>query len=114
MILLVEIRCERPERPPAGAPIVVQVRDTSLEDVEAPLVAEALGVVTEMRSSLLAAIELDIPTASLDPRTRLTVFAHVDVDRTGAISGGDFITKQSYAVPINSESSELDVLVSRI
>ena len=93
---------------------MVQVRDTSLEDVESPLVAEAQGVVTEMRPRLLAAIELDVPTAGLDLRTRLTVFAHVDVDRTGAISGGDFITTQSYVVPIASDSLELSVLVSRI
>ena len=116
VLLVVEVVVDGPDRPPVGAPLRLDVRDTTLEDVEAPLVAEARAVVAGERSSWLQNVELEIPDASVDPRGRLTAFVHVDVDADQSLSSGDFITTRSYAVPKEAPSGEarLEVTVQRI
>lgn len=103
------------ERPPAGVPLRVEVRDTSLEDTEAPLVAENWARVARAQSTWLQTVELEFPEAGLDPRTRLSVFVHVDVDSDGRMSKGDFITTQSYPVPHHRDrESHIRVSVTQI
>jgi hypothetical protein len=116
VLLLVEVVVEGLDRPPVGAPLRLDVRDTSLADVEAPLVAETRAEVAAGESSRLQSVELEIPDASVDPRGRLTVFAHVDVDGDGALSPGDFITTRSFPVPAAEpgEEARLQVAVTRI
>jgi uncharacterized lipoprotein YbaY len=116
VFLLVEVVVEGLDRPPVGAPLRLEVRDTSLADVEAPLVAETRAEVAAGQSSRLQTVELEIPDASVDPRGRLTVFAHVDVDADDALGAGDFITTQSYPVPDAAPGGEarLQVAVVRI
>ena len=107
---------EGQDRPPAGAPLRLEVRDTTLEDTEAPLIAETRSAVAGEQSSWLQSVELEVPDASVDPRGRLTAFAHVDVDGDGALSPGDFITTRSYAVPHEAAATEtrIQVAVTRI
>jgi hypothetical protein len=116
VLLLVEVVVEGLDRPPVGTPLRVEVRDTSQADVEAPLVAEARAEVTGEQSSWLQNVEVEVPDASVDPRGRLTAFAHVDVDGDGAIGSGDFITTQSFPVPPSEAAGEarLRVAVTRI
>ena len=106
-MLLVEVVVEGPERPPPGAPLRVEVRDTALADTEAPLVSEQRAAVSGERSGWLQNVELDVPEEG-----HLTVFAHVDVDGDGAISAGDFITTRAYSVPF--EEGRVQVAVQRI
>ena len=116
MLLLVEVVVEGLDRPPVGAPLRLEVRDTALADVESPLVAETRAEVAAGESSTLQSVELEIPDASVDPRGRLTAFVHVDVDADGALSPGDFITTQSFPVPAAEPGGEarLEVTVKRI
>jgi hypothetical protein len=117
VLLIVEVVVvEGLDRPPVGTPLRVEVRDTSLEDVEAPLVAEQWAQVARGQSSWLQNVELEIPETNVDPRRRLNAFVHVDVDRDAAISTGDFITTQSYPVPNHQPGGEsrLQVTVTRI
>jgi uncharacterized lipoprotein YbaY len=116
VLLVVEVVAEGPDRPPAGAPVRVEVRDTTLADTEAPLVAEQRAVVAGEQSSWLQNVEIEIRDESIDPRGRLTAFAHVDVDGDGALSAGDFITTRSFPVPVQEAAGEarLQVAVTRI
>jgi hypothetical protein len=114
VLLLVEVVVEGEDRPPAGAPLRLEVRDTTLADIEAPLVAETRAAVSGEESSRLQSVELEIPDAKIDPRGRLTAFAHVDVDGDDALSPGDFITTQSYPVPQEGVEARLQVAVKRI
>lgn len=89
MHIRVEIRTAG-ERPPAGSPVLVQVRDTALQDVESTVMAETRG--RSAADEVLAVAELDVAEGGAYP----TVFVHVDVDGDGEISEGDYITMQSY------------------
>ena len=85
---------------PPGSPLRVEVRDTSLADAPAVLVRRvdvtvaAAGTVT----SVLVPVEpADLPDGA-------SVWAHVDVDRDGRVSRGDFLSMESY--PVTAASTQ--------
>ncbi len=104
MHLTVEIACSESPPPPSGAPIIVQVRDTSYQDVAAKIVAEARAKV-HGTGETLATVTFDAPAENA------TIWAHVDVDRDGEVSKGDYITKRSFPA---QAGGPLRVLVSRV
>ena len=116
MLLLVEVSVAGQERPPAGSLVRLEVRDTSQADVEAPLVAESVAEVSTTQSTWLQSVELELPASELRSQRHLTAFVHVDVDRTGVLSAGDYITTQSYEIPHDVSAGEirLPVTVTRI
>jgi uncharacterized lipoprotein YbaY len=85
------------ERPPAGTPLRVQLRDTSLADAPAEILAEADTVVSDEGGQRLATVELPAPEGR--PADRLTVWAHLDVSRTGDVTVGDYVTTQAHVAP---------------
>lgn len=95
MILTVAIYSEGPTKPRAGSPVRVQVRDTGLADAPAVVVAEARGEVQAGQVDCLETVDLNLGEL---PR-HATVWAHVDVDRDGRVSKGDYISTMSYPVP---------------
>lgn len=107
MVVFVDLVSSEPERPPAGAPVRVQLRDTSLQDAPAPVLAEVHGVVEEGLpfASLRAALDQTC--------ARCTVWVHVDVDRDGRVSPGDYVTVQSYPVTATAER-RVRVAVKRV
>lgn len=83
------------EPPPAGSPVIVQVRDASLEDAEAVTIADA-----RVHSRACEPGE-PLARAQVSADTRggsSIVWVHVDVDRSGDVTRGDYITMQSYPV----------------
>ena len=111
MSVVVEISTEGEERPPAGAPLRVEVRDTTFEDTIAPLVAETAGAVESESGPRLGALQLEVPP---DAPSELTVFAHVDVDGDGAISEGDFITTESFPLVASDAPVPVRVRVRKV
>ncbi|MEX5217471.1 MAG: hypothetical protein AB7G68_10725 [Nitrospiraceae bacterium] len=99
MILTVAIHSEGPTKPPTGSPVRVQVRDTGLADAPAVIVAEANGVVRTGQGDSLDTVDLTLG----DVPRHATVWAHVDVDRDGRVSKGDYISTMSYPVPSGLE-----------
>jgi hypothetical protein len=73
--------------PPAGAPVIIQILDTALQDAGAVVLAETRLSWPERTATL----ELDAPA-----RAYPVVSVHIDADGDGRISEGDFITMQSY------------------
>jgi len=109
MKVVVEISVSGAERPPAGAPVRVEVRDTSLADAPSVTMGGADGVVGEAAQGPLGVLEVEL--ASL-PRG-CTVWAHVDVDEDGRVSRGDFLTTAAFPVP-PGERVTVPVTVQRI
>ena len=89
--------------PPAGAAVIVQVRDTSLQDVAATILAEGRGSVTS--SEVLASVDLELEEG---PGQR-TLWAHVDVDGDGHVGPGDLITMESFPVEPGATRAEARV-----
>jgi hypothetical protein len=98
-------------RPPAGAPVVVQLRDTTFQDVAHPVLAEAHGHVAAEPGERLAALELDLPAAA---PTSITAWAHVDADDDGRVSRGDYVTTAAHAVTDSDAGTPLRVTVRQV
>ena len=109
--VVVEISFEGEERPPEGAPVHVEVRDTTYVDTIAPLVAEMSGAVEFDLGTRLGAVQVDVPP---DAPSELTIFAHVDVDGDGGVSTGDFITTQAYPLVQSEAAVPIRVCVRRV
>jgi len=88
---------EAGERPPPGTPLRVQLRDTGLADAPARVLAEADASVGEEGGNRLGTVVLQVPEDV--SRDNLSVWAHVDVTRTGDVTSGDYITMQSHRPP---------------
>jgi hypothetical protein len=95
MIVAVDIEvAPSGDRPPEGAPVIAEVRDTTAQDVSALTLGRATGTVAAGSGPLLTTLDLEYEPSGGD----LTLWAHVDVDGDGAVSAGDWITMQSFAV----------------
>lgn len=95
MLVVVEVLAQGNQRPPLGALIRVEARDTSLADGPSRTLAAAQGEVRLPSGDWLDTIQLDVPELP-DP---CTIWAHVDVNRGSRLSRGDFVTTASYPVP---------------
>jgi hypothetical protein len=85
------------ERPPPGTPLTLELRDTSLADAPARVLARVETTVGEGSGDLLASV--DVPDAGGTLKTPPTVWAHADVSGDGRVSVGDYITMQSHPAP---------------
>jgi len=92
MELTVEIVVAGETRPPAGSPVIVQIRDAAEQDAASTLLAETRA--TSREEEALARAQLSCDVLGGDP----IVWVHVDVDDSGELSKGDYITMQSYPV----------------
>lgn len=106
----VEVRIVSDEPLPAGASVHAQIRDTSYADAPAtPVATTRLDVPPSAATQDLAAefhVDL-VPDGA-------TVWVHVDADRDGRVSQGDFITMQSYPIAPNLMQQTLRVTVRRV
>lgn len=89
--------------PGAGVPLRVEVRDTSVADSGATVVAAATEPVTGPDGSALAELTFDLPDDGA-PRD-WTVWAHVRAAGEERVTSGDWITVQSYPVQSYPSSS---------
>src|SRR6266498_3875269 len=90
--MVIEVVVEGTERPPASAPLVIQVLDTTYADAPAQVVAHTSAHVASEGETLQTVEIAFTPTGTADYHVR----AHVDVDGDGAVSLGDFVTTAAY------------------
>jgi len=79
---------------PPDRPVIVEIRDTSLEDVPAILLQQVNIVVPKAGRTIALPVTIEL-TAVPDGTT---VWVHIDVDRDGRVSKGDYVTVESYPV----------------
>jgi hypothetical protein len=95
------------ERPPVGAPVVVELRDTTYQDIKHPVLVAAHGQVAR-GDGPLAILDLDYVRGSAQS---VTAWAHVDADGDGRVSRGDYVTTAAYPV---TDPTSLRVTVRRV
>jgi hypothetical protein len=97
------------DRPPAGSPLRVEVRDTTYEDALAETVCGIDAAVRDEPGAALAVVELVLPRRpDVSP-----IWVHVDVDGDGRVSLGDYVTMASYPVPAG-DGERVAVAVRRV
>lgn len=94
---------------PAQCPLIVEVRDTSLADAPSTLVKKVVAVVP----SEVAAGGMQVRMELASVPDGATVWAHVDADRDGRVSRGDWLTVESYPVA-RTGSQTLTIRVRKI
>jgi hypothetical protein len=107
-VIVVEVVSEGVERPPAGAPVHVQVLDTTYADAPARVVAQTTAEVRGEGGHILQTVELE---AGTEGSANYRVRAHVDVDRDGAVSLGDYVTTAAYQA---REGQPVRVVVKKV
>lgn len=108
----VTVRIRTPEIEPSdiGCRLVVQLRDTSLEDIVHPVVAETTTEFPEAPDGF--DVELEVPESVLR-QGRHTVWVHCDHTGDGRVGAGDLITTQAFHVDPDS-SEPVEVTLSRV
>lgn len=109
MRIIVDVVADAADRPPCGARVRVEARDTTFEDAPAETVAAADGIVRDDEGAALETVELElavVPAAS-------TIWVHVDVDGDGRVSIGDYVTMASFPVP-DVDGGRVTVAVRRV
>ena len=83
------------ECPPEGSPVIVQVRDAGYADAVATTLGETTVRSRAAKSGQpIAHVRIRLETQGSHP----IVWVHVDVDNSGDVSTGDYVTMQSYPV----------------
>jgi putative lipoprotein len=95
--VIVQVDPATGERPPAGADLVVELRDTSIADAPSVTLATVRRALPS-GDEPAAEIDLDVDDAMIDPRASLTVFAQCIADSSRGRTKGDWITTESYPV----------------
>ena len=88
---------------PAGKPVRVEVRDTSVADAAAIVVTSQTARVPPSGEPLVVTLQLDRVESGY------TIWAHVDTDSNGRVSKGDLITMESYPVARSGEQTTVRV-----
>ena len=86
----------------------MQVLDTTYADAPARVVAQTTAEVRRAADAVLQRVELE---AGLESPGDYRVRAHVDVDRDGAVSPGDFVTTAAYQA---QEGRPVRVVVKKV
>jgi uncharacterized lipoprotein YbaY len=97
-----------------GASVYVRLLDVSRADAASSTIAEYrithLPAGTKTSETISFEIEAEVP----DPRASLILAAHLDMNRDGEISIGDYITMESFPVSPKALSNKYTIKLRRI
>jgi len=113
-------------RPPAGTPVILEIRDVSLQDAPAVVLSSAEAAVTEPAGAppvpsddaaapapdLLATALLTVPDEALTGGRDVVVWVRVAASGQARTAVGDLITMQR--CPVGPDADTLEVPVTRI
>ena len=104
-----------PEIPAERARMVrVQVEDVSRLDAPSIVVAEQRLEDVDLESSAELPYRLDVPADAVEAGKRYSVRVHVDVNGTGDVTKGDYVSTASYPVLAGGDDDELTIIVRRV
>ena len=109
MLIEVNITSSSGEAFPPGSPLKVELRDTSMQDVAAIVVKQVHTSVPKADRTTSVPVTLEVATVP----DGTTLWAHIDVDRDGRVSKGDFVTVESYPVT-RAPAQSLTVRVKKV
>jgi hypothetical protein len=110
MIVIADIEIDSgDDRPQVGAPVIVEVRDTSAADGDSITLATTMTRVEGRATSWVATVELDIDDDAVPAGADLTAWARIAATSTPEVVRGDWITVQ--AIPVDPARNEQRVTV---
>lgn len=108
----IELPPDAPKFTPAR--ILVELEDVSRADAPSRVVASRQLEAGSLSGSDVIPFVLEVPTDALDESNDYSLRAHLDLNGSGRIERGDYITMQSYPVITRGSPNELRVKVRRV
>jgi len=103
------ITVEEPTSAPETAVVLIRLLDASLADASSITISEQQITNADLSAGELA-FRLEVPD-DLEASARYTVSVHADVDGSGDISVGDYITMESYPVTLDDSQPPVEVRI---
>jgi uncharacterized lipoprotein YbaY len=100
--------------PTTPADVAVYVEDVSRADAPAAVVGEQRRRGVALRPGESLPFEIEIPADRIDERGLYSVRVHIDHDRSGDVTVGDFVSTQSYPVLTRGHGTVARVGVKRV
>jgi uncharacterized lipoprotein YbaY len=108
-IMTLQLTIVSPADPlPPGSPLRVELRDTSFADAAAVVVKKVETTVPKAKPTRSLAVSMDVTTIP----DGASVWAHIDVDRDGRVSRGDWISTESY--PVTAATRQITIRLKKV
>ncbi len=100
--------------PIRSATLYVRVQDVSRADAGSTVVAETAlrGISLQAGSDQKVPFQLEVP--ALSPRGQYIVTAHLDLDNSGTVTPGDYLTMESIPIRESSPRGRLSIPARRV
>jgi uncharacterized lipoprotein YbaY len=108
----VRVMARNGERPPAGTPVRIELRDVSMADAPSTTVAAADTTVVDQEEGPLAVATLEVDDATWQRAAALSFWARAAVSGAERTSAGDWVTMES--VPLQPHLADVEVPVRRV
>ncbi len=94
--------------------VVVQVQDVSRMDAPSEVLAEQRFEHVDLEEGGELPFEVQLPADLVDQRRRYSMRVHVDVNGTGNVTKGDYVSTASYPVLTEGDDDLLLITVRRV
>jgi uncharacterized lipoprotein YbaY len=91
------------------AKVYVRVQETGRADAPATTVSEQVFPAVNIAPGM-EAIPFEVHGIRLDPQGRYSVRVHADVNHSGAVTKGDYVSMQSYPVESGADSNPINIV----
>ena len=109
-----KITFEEAAPPFTGATMYVRLENITAADIASEAVADYVKRDVAFDPKTSSELPFAITCNPPDPRASYAVKVHIDVDRDGEVSQGDFISMQSYPVITFGHPREVSILVRQV
>lgn len=97
-----------------GATLYVYLENVSIIDTASEVVGDYIKWDVNVNPETSDNLPFEIAYQNLDPRDRFAIRVHIDIDKDGKVSKGDFINVQSYPVITFGYPKEISIMVRQV
>jgi uncharacterized lipoprotein YbaY len=114
--LILQGQIELPHQITAFRParVVIELEDISRADAPSQIAARLHLETGTLRSGDTIPFAIEIPAGALDEQSLYSVRVHIDVNGSGIVDPGDYITMQSYPVLTRGYGNKVRVAVRQV
>ncbi|HOZ96916.1 MAG TPA: YbaY family lipoprotein [Niabella sp.] len=98
----------------SDATLYVYLENETYADADSMIMATYKTTGVRYHSKIRNSFPFEIVCKDINPSDRYAIRVHIDIDRDGKVSRGDFINKQSYPVITFGYPNEISIIVHQI
>jgi uncharacterized lipoprotein YbaY len=109
-----EITFETDIQPFSGATIYIRLEDITFTDAASKVIAEYVEQNVSFNPKTNNIIPFTIVGQAPDLQANYVVSVHIDIDKDGEVSSGDFLNTQSYPVITYGYPNQVSIIVHQV